>query len=98
MLVLPSFASLSSLPLRERGLKFCLNQVRFSVLWSLPLRERGLKSEGKTGETKNNAVAPLAGAWIEIASSATTFDALLVAPLAGAWIEIEQDKIFVYIL
>ena len=33
-------------------------------------------------------VAPLAGAWIEMASMVTAWQAMLVAPLAGAWIEI----------
>ena len=41
-----------------------------------------------SGVPKNNAVAPLAGAWIEILTA--TQKAMLeeVAPLAGAWIEI----------
>ena len=34
------------------------------------------------------AVAPLAGAWIEIVVSALFEDDVGVAPLAGAWIEI----------
>ena len=35
------------------------------------------------------AVAPLVGAWIEIATPLHFFLTLLVAPLVGAWIEIE---------
>ena len=35
-----------------------------------------------------NAVAPLAGAWIEIMYSALAGACEYVAPLAGAWIEI----------
>ena len=35
-----------------------------------------------------NAVAPLAGAWIEIKKNKGGDDTALVAPLAGAWIEI----------
>ena len=34
-----------------------------------------------------NAVAPLAGAWIEIQNSVGLTDHVGVAPLAGAWIE-----------
>ena len=34
------------------------------------------------------AVAPLAGAWIEIYTNFTIRGARIVAPLAGAWIEI----------
>lgn len=34
------------------------------------------------------AVAPLAGAWIEITSSCVVLLRYCVAPLAGAWIEI----------
>ena len=34
------------------------------------------------------AVAPLAGAWIEISAGLIRTDNLSVAPLAGAWIEI----------
>ena len=34
------------------------------------------------------AVAPLAGAWIEILIAPTTLVFSVVAPLAGAWIEI----------
>ena len=36
-----------------------------------------------------NAVAPLAGAWIEIAINVSRRFTSFVAPLAGAWIEIE---------
>ena len=38
----------------------------------------------------NFAVAPLAGAWIEIVVNDTLGISLTVAPLAGAWIEIRQ--------
>ena len=37
-----------------------------------------------------NAVAPFAGAWIEINDNEFTTDILIVAPFAGAWIEIRQ--------
>ena len=37
-----------------------------------------------------NAVAPLAGAWIEIISQLEMMQKIAVAPLAGAWIEISS--------
>ena len=40
-------------------------------------------------------VAPLAGAWIEIALDPITDQYVFVAPLAGAWIEI---KAYPYVL
>ena len=39
------------------------------------------------------AVAPLAGAWIEIVVSTLALSAYFVAPLAGAWIEILLRRI-----
>ena len=46
----------------------------------------------------NNVVAPLAGAWIEIAHTTAAFFLHSVAPLAGAWIEIDQlhDRLILY--
>ena len=38
-----------------------------------------------------NAVAPLAGAWIEISVSYSKSHQIPVAPLAGAWIEIQNS-------
>ena len=35
-------------------------------------------------------VAPLAGAWVEIQSTAADEPTLNVAPLAGAWVEIPE--------
>ena len=37
-----------------------------------------------------NAVAPLAGAWIEILQNKTLPEQGIVAPLAGAWIEMRK--------
>ena len=37
------------------------------------------------------AVAPFAGAWIEIMGEKKSYPALSVAPFAGAWIEIPFD-------
>ena len=55
---------------------------------SLPLWERGLKWKQPGGVLPGNHVAPLVGAWIEIALIYNSWSALLVAPLVGAWIEI----------
>ena len=40
-----------------------------------------------------NAVAPLAGAWIEIILLTTVSFGIGVAPLAGAWIEIDFVRV-----
>ena len=55
---------------------------------SLPSRERGLKCPKLPQYRQSGFVAPLAGAWIEIAVDVISSFALIVAPLAGAWIEI----------
>ena len=57
-------------------------------LASLPSRERGLKSSVAIVDRSDTAVAPLAGAWIEIGHGHDGCHSGLVAPLAGAWIEI----------
>ena len=63
---------------------------------SLPSRERGLKHKIQSGLILTTAVAPLAGAWIETASTALAVTVgVLVAPLAGAWIETENTKILI---
>ena len=37
------------------------------------------------------AVAPFAGAWIEIRDASETVTSMVVAPFAGAWIEIDRS-------
>ena len=91
---LSSISSLyvSSLPLRERGLKsssYCLYLHVMSL--SLPLRERGLKYLPCGVTLITLYVAPLAGAWIEILCSRELYGPAEVAPLAGAWIEITHS-------
>ena len=39
------------------------------------------------------AVAPLAGAWVEITVRFVPIPITLVAPLAGAWVEMENNGI-----
>ena len=41
---------------------------------------------------KQNGVAPLVGAWIEIYFLMRFYKCFLVAPLVGAWIEISAKK------
>ena len=59
--------------------------------WSLPSWERGLKFRWFVSVDKVADVAPLVGAWIEIALLPQSSGARLVAPLVGAWIEIGQS-------
>ena len=62
------WAVLPSLPSRERGLKLLLTAVNFCRDASLPSRERGLKLWDESFRKILYSVAPLAGAWIEIAA------------------------------
>ena len=55
---------------------------------SLPSRERGLKYFYYSTCDIPPAVAPFAGAWIEILNYYLAIDGTCVAPFAGAWIEI----------
>ena len=61
---------------------------RLRLLQSLPLWERGLKLSLRGGEDGGEVVAPLVGAWIEIALHDNVRIICGVAPLVGAWIEI----------
>ncbi len=54
---------------------------------SLPMRERGLKFKVVCLNARPSAVAPHAGAWIEISWSDHAPFYPEVAPHAGAWIE-----------
>ena len=61
------------------------------MVQSLPLRERGLKLADYGHFVIGTAVAPFAGAWIEIGKVIAKKSGSAVAPFAGAWIEIEQE-------
>ena len=61
-------------------------------LTSLPLWERGLKWELPWERIVAMLVAPLVGAWIEIAISSRCLDNRTVAPLVGAWIEMLHNE------
>ena len=80
--------NITSLPSRERGLKLFSVSTSKKERWSLPSRERGLKCINPKRMIQNMSVAPLAGAWIEIAIADPLTNMRSVAPLAGAWIEI----------
>ena len=54
---------------------------------SRPSRARGLKQIEGWMEPQYEAVAPLAGAWIETRPAFSGGNPACVAPLAGAWIE-----------
>ena len=56
----------TSLPSRERGLKFAIMSDDIEPDTSLPSRERGLKSLVRECLPWMVKVAPFAGAWIEI--------------------------------
>ena len=58
---------------------------------SHPSRVRGLKSEIDADNTKRNAVAPFAGAWIEMSLDVANYLGDTVAPFAGAWIEMHRN-------
>ena len=59
---------------------------------SLPSWERGLKYHRSIFKSGSHWVAPLVGAWIEIARCVSDRKVCKVAPLVGAWIEI-YDKL-----
>ncbi len=61
---------------------------------SLPSRERGLKYVVRLMPSAPGSVAPLAGAWIEMAISVYVEWNVSVAPLAGAWIEMLQSMCY----
>ena len=52
--------------------------------------ERGLKFDFVDAQPTAFDVAPLVGAWIEIANKGTIDWDNVVAPLVGAWIEIKE--------
>ena len=67
-MVAPSATSyiISSLPLRERGLKFNWGDITYSYNEVAPLAGAWIEMPGHGGEKVSCLVAPLAGAWIEI--------------------------------
>ena len=68
-------------------MKYKIRKILSGNIMSLPSRERGLKFEEYSKKGGRIAVAPLAGAWIEMLIEWILQKMLRVAPLAGAWIE-----------
>ena len=64
--LLPKSIQHESLPVRERGLKWLGHHWLIQVPGSLPVRERGLKYPSTPPHSSPAAVAPCAGAWVEI--------------------------------
>ena len=82
----------TSLPSRERGLKFCPSRPSGTGAGSLPLRERGLKSQYTDSCILGLCVAPFTGAWIEMFADRISASEYHVAPFTGAWIEIRSPR------
>ena len=61
------------------------------------MRERGLKYHPWEFEARPTAVAPHAGAWIEMISTGLYSLIWAVAPHAGAWIEMNRRRFRRYI-
>ena len=70
----------TSLPTRERGLKFCHYRHHTVSDPSLPTRERGLKCFVHNDSVWVMVVAPYAGAWIEITARAFYEDGTMSLP------------------
>ena len=79
----------TSLPSRERGLKFHSGVGPLGQRGSLPSRERGLKCRPFRQVPAARCVAPFTGAWIEMIIVKCRERLHLVAPFTGAWIEID---------
>ena len=86
----PVIGSLSSLPLRERGLKYRARAIQIKRLSVAPLAGAWIEMNMTRSLFIQWIVAPLAGAWIEIATIKPIRLLRMVAPLAGAWIEISR--------
>ena len=78
---------MSSLPLRERGLKLCRKIKQICERLVAPLAGAWIETRSGCRIHHIKEVAPLAGAWIETDWILKKNDNESVAPLAGAWIE-----------
>ncbi len=84
----------TSLPVRERGLKYVCYRLAMIACASLPVRERGLKYLLLLPTQYALQVAPRSGAWIEMNRSHQCGNLHTVAPRSGAWIEIRQCRTY----
>ena len=80
-----------SLPSRERGLKFVVDENTQIINLVAPLAGAWIEMLFLWPVILPSQVAPLAGAWIEIQKCTRHIVSLEVAPLAGAWIEISHN-------
>ena len=69
LIFVPLYPPPRSLPSWERGLKYSTDGIENICIWSLPSWERGLKSKAYGRIVEPLTVAPLVGAWIEIAGA-----------------------------
>ena len=74
--VAEELTSISSLPSRERGLKYVVQVDDEEGFTSLPSRERGLKYIRQLLDGLGRGGRSLAGAWIEIKEDLLAFNAL----------------------
>ena len=81
---------LSSLPSRERGLKFqCLLEKKRKKQ-SLPSRERGLKLKPRAANRRTSLSLPSRERGLKSKYVNYDYARVYVAPLAGAWIEMPE--------
>ena len=78
----------SSLPSRERGLKFLRRTVNLGYAVSLPSRERGLKYCFVVYLGEHKLSLPSRERGLKYLQTQTVIGCSNVAPFAGAWIEI----------
>ena len=90
-LQLLSFWVITSLPPRERGLKYWVNIICYCLTYVAPSAGAWIEILLMKVSCTPSRVAPSAGAWIEIFSIQSHIPVILVAPSAGAWIEIVKQ-------
>ena len=78
---------MSSLPSRERGLKYEFLKIDFCATVSLPSRERGLKYRGNRDRRGGHRSLPSRERGLKFDEQTGFLGVLDVAPFAGAWIE-----------
>ena len=78
----------SSLPTRERGLKYCSPSDLMGWTDVAPYTGAWIEIDFHSTRVSHRGVAPYTGAWIEITLIAAASLSSCVAPYTGAWIEI----------
>ena len=80
--------SISSLPSRERGLKFWHLERHSEFCFVAPFTGAWIEIRPACRRHQSLKVAPFTGAWIEMAQCHESHVLSHVAPFTGAWIEI----------